>query len=119
MPRHSITYPKDIKETPDGKHIYGVWVRIRRMKRTTKFADYIAFYEWSMANGYQEGALLKLLDEAKPYGPDNCVWRPATTKDHICGEAARKRIAEWNRTVNRIRVHYGMKPFPVEVECDG
>ena len=27
-------------------------------------------------------------------------------------EAEKQRIEAWNKTVNRIRVHYGLEPFP-------
>ena len=117
MPRHTFKYPPEIRETPVGKHLYGVWLRIR-MKRSPEFENYTDFYAWSMANGYREGTLLQLLDEEKDYSPDNCVWRPANTDGRFFGEAAREWVAKWNKTVNRFRVYYGMEPFPEEVECD-
>lgn len=62
------------------------------------------FYEWSMANGYQENLTIDRLDNFKGYSPDNCRW--ATQKEQqnnrrsnclITYNGETHTVAEWNR----------------------
>lgn len=115
MPRHAIIYPKEMRHSQDGEYLYGVYRRICRQDQHPEFENFISFYEWATANGYQYGMRLHRLDGTKAYSPDNCVWLPPVRPDRpFYSEEDRKRIADWNRTVNRIRRHFKMKPFPVE-----
>lgn len=36
--------------------------------------NFMAFYEWAMANGYNDSLTLDRIDSTKGYGPDNCRW---------------------------------------------
>ena len=49
--------------------------------------DFMRFYEWAMANGYDENApfhqcTIDRIDNDKGYSPDNCRWVDAKTQNN-------------------------------------
>lgn len=111
MPRHEVVYDPELKETPEFQTLYHKWCRIRKLPHSHEFNYFMDFYEWSMAEGYTSGASLKLLYEDKPYSPENCLWVHRKPESPSWTEEEKEQISRWNKTVNRIRVHYGMEPF--------
>ena len=101
-------YDSSLRKTEHGKNLYNAWQRIRRLPHCNEWDTFPAFYEWAMQSGYTLGAWLRIIDRTDPYSPDNCWWHtPGDTDEEISYEWA----DSWNKTVNRIRKHYGMPPL--------
>ena len=112
MPRHIVRYDKDLKETPEWKSLYGRYNSFNNRKYRQLFGSFQAFYDWSMANGFAMGARFDRLDPSKPYTLDNCCWvLNDASMLRMTADERTEAIKKWNETVNRIRVHFGMKPF--------
>lgn len=43
--------------------------------------DFQSFYDWSIANDYQENLSIDQIDNNKGYSPDNCRWTDRTTQN--------------------------------------
>lgn len=43
--------------------------------------DFMAFYRWSLENGYRPGLALCTIDLKKGYSPRNCYWGPQLVLD--------------------------------------
>lgn len=111
MPRHEVAYEKKLKETHEWQYLYTKWRWVCRRPHSEAFNDFRSFYDWSMANGFQIGTKLELLDDSKPYSPENCLWVHPAIKKPCYTEEDKEWISKWNETVNRIRRHFGLKPF--------
>lgn len=112
MPKYRVIYDPVLKETPEWQSLYYRY----RNNKIEGFADFLAFYNWSMENGFVMGSRLVRFDESKPYSQSNCQWMPPKEKDPqaFYGNEIRKSIAKYNEAVNRIRIHYGLEPFTQE-----
>jgi len=86
--------------------------------------DFMAFYEWAMANGYRDDLSIDRIDGDKDYSPDNCRW--ATPKEQtvnrketilvtINGET--KCVRDWCKLYGRVyetaisRIRKGWNPI--------
>lgn len=69
--------------------------------------DFFSFQEWSMRNGYFEGASIDRIDSDKGYSPENCRW---VTLDENRIRALRKR---WE---NGTDTHKGRTILPKTME---
>lgn len=103
-------YDPGLRLTEHGSRIYYAWRKLRRYPHCEEWGDFPTFYEWSMRTGYSIGDWLVLIDDEKPYGPDNCKWYTTTHEEHHAPDMLAWK-EDWNRAANRIRKHYGMPPL--------
>ena len=112
MPHGNQKYDKSQRETLEFKSLYGRYnapkVRIYR----DLFPTFQQFYDWSMANGFVCGAKLERMNYSEPLTPDKFIWIiPEATMTKITDADKNDFIDRWNKTVNRIRIHFGLAPF--------
>lgn len=62
--------------------------------------DFMAFYEWSMKNGYADNLTLDRKDNNKGYSPDNCRW--VTHMENCHNRGKRKDCKSLHSGVRRI-----------------
>lgn len=105
------TYDPMLRKTLIGKHLYYHWKMVRRNPHTPEWDFFPDFYTWAMSSGYAIGAKLHLIDATLPHSPDNCVWRFSRPEEKQPTRDSDGWTDKWNRTVNRIRKHYGMSPL--------
>lgn len=104
--------------------IYSIWnMMLSRCKNKNNFAyknyggrgivvceewhTFARFYEWAMANGYDESLSIDRIDNDKGYCPENCRWvthfvQANNTRRNIylTYNGKTHTIAEWSRLVN-------------------
>ena len=61
--------------------------------------DFKAFYDWAMANGYQEELQIDRIDNDKGYSPDNCRW---ITHAQNCNNMQKNKTITYNGETNTI-----------------
>ena len=106
--RNGKPYDPIIRQSEHGARLYEFWKRIRRSPCCEEWDYYPTFYNWAMQNGYSIGAGLQRTNKDDPYSPDNCYWK----FDNECQKRCPEKWTDlWNKTVNRIRKHYGMPPL--------
>ena len=87
------------------------------------FHDFAKFYEWSIANGYQQGLTIDRIDVNGNYEPSNCRWVPfkeqtlnRTDNAYLTHDGVTRTIKEWSRitgvkpTTLYARFHKGWSP---------
>ena len=108
----SSQYGREFIATEVGGALYGKWTRVKKRVCCPEWQNsFEEFAEWALNNYFVPGASLIKIAKNDVYCPTNCYWsfgnnsKPAYKASEFC--------ASWNKTVNRIRKHYGMKPFDV------
>lgn len=109
--RSRESYDANLRKTVHGSKLYNAWKKLRVFPHCAEWESFPQFYNWAMSNGFQQRAWLRRNDDSKPYGPDNCFWRPAYSDENAPVIDREGWAYEWNKTVNRIRKHYGMPPL--------
>lgn len=101
-------YNPTLRKTEQGSKLYQTWRSFQKKPRCEEWGDFPTFLEWATQSGYEAGDWLRRVDKNEPFSPDNCMWySPKEEKEYIGVEW----IKGWNKTVNRIREHYGMPPL--------
>lgn len=103
--------------------IYKSWERIKRRCNNPKTyknyggrgikvcdewsKDFMAFYEWAMANGYRDDLTIDRIDVNGNYEPNNCRWVTMKEQEnnrrnnhHITYNGETHTIAEWGDILN-------------------
>jgi hypothetical protein len=102
------TYNPALRKSSQGQKLYEAWKKMRKHPHCDEWEYFPTFYEWAMHSGYKEGAWLRLTDKSGSYCPENCAWHyPGDNEEYVSVEW----VDNWNKTVNRIRKHYGMPPL--------
>lgn len=63
---------------PNFKYYGGLGIQVCEEWRNS----FLAFYNWAMANGYQEGLTIDRIDVCGNYEPSNCRWVDMKTQDN-------------------------------------
>lgn len=61
-----------VKENRAYKYYGGKGIEV--CEEWNNFDKFLNFYDWAMANGYEEGLQLDRIDVEKDYYPENCRW---------------------------------------------
>ena len=102
--------------------IYSVWTTMKRRCRSSEDPhckryglrgitvcdewknDFMAFYNWAMANGYREGLQIDRINNDGNYEPNNCRWVTAkeqannrSTNKFLEYRGERHTISQWSR----------------------
>lgn len=78
-----------------------------------EWIDFQNFCKWAEESGYEEGCILKKVNSNLLYQPDNCYWYKKDTEN---GFNSKEFCERWDKSVNRIRAHYGLEQLGVAYE---
>lgn len=95
----------------DAQRHNGVYANIRICKEWA--SDFVKFYDWSIANGWEKGLQIDRIDNKGDYTPENCRWvtqlvnsNNKSTNRFITINGVTKTLAEWAR-------YSGKKPITI------
>lgn len=78
----------------------------RGIKVCDEWKEFIPFYEWAMANGYNDSLSIDRVDNGGNYCPENCRWSTAQeqalnrrSNSFITHNGITKHISEWDKAI--------------------
>lgn len=87
---------------PDSK-----WYSDKGIELYPEWNSFIAFKEWAISSGYEEGLSIDRINNSLGYNPDNCRWIPLkdqnknkTNNNRITLNGETKILADWCRQYN-------------------
>ena len=104
-----VKYDQDFMKSQEGMSLHSRWKKIRN-QRCAEWDDFMAFVNWALDNGFSMDAQLKRYDSREEFKPGNAYFHEPVDGCTTTEES----IKRWNDTVNKIRVHFGMKPLEVD-----
>ena len=133
---HGLCYDENGNKT----RLYTIWVRMKQrcsdihasdferyggrgIKVCDAWLDYKVFYDWAMANGYQDDLTIERVDNDGNYEPDNCAWIPREAQarnkrnNHlITYKGQTKTLAEWSEIlgIDSSLLRYRLKHWSVD-----
>lgn len=72
--------------------------------------DFLAFYDWAMANGYKDNLTIERIDNNGNYEPANCRW---ATKKEQANNTRKNHLFTYGgktQTISQWAEEYGIKP---------
>ena len=88
------------------KAMYYWWRKLRDTKAPNLFDSFGEFCNWSVANGYEYGTVLRRIDPSLAYSPDNCIWSELQYRKKFTQSELKEYIARWDNFVNPIRERF-------------
>ena len=105
-----VKYDQDFIKSDIGKELYSKWSDMKRKAgRCEEWDDFNAFCVWAFDQGFIRGAFVRRRDKHGLYTPENCYLITGKKIGHNIDPE--DFINRWNKTVNRIRIAYGMEPL--------
>ena len=83
------------------------WFSLVKRGCCPEWKDFEVFEAWAKECGWKISFVLRRYDKTLPFSPENCFW---VERKGVHERTWEEEFAErWNKTVNRIRLHYGME----------
>ncbi len=110
-----LKYDQEYLKTPEGKSLWMKWRNGKQAGMCSEWSDFDAFKAWALEHNFSQEAMLKKYNPDFAHSPDNSYFRVTNNEGN---RITPEQVEKWNETVNRIRVHYGMKPLSVNEEIE-
>ena len=103
-------YDQTLRQTEEWPRLYQLWSKkIKFLPHDPEWDEFLAFYHWSMKNGYELGSYLRTKNDVEFWSPKTCVWKAHGVRKR--SDISPEFVKNWNAAVNRIRKQCGMPPL--------